>query len=187
MCLGGGDSSLLSPAGGSSSHPGGGGRGHRGGCCPQRGRKMAPAMQGQKQSSKVLGFLEEARHKDSFVQLANTGGPCQHRGCVCHAPHRKASPSQPLLPPMLPTSFPLLIYFCFIYFCGVFAGLSHVSIDCLGGRGSAPPRCPPIFWGPAQDAASHWLLMCRLLLGSGQPCAGMGRPLGKTPYVAVGF
>lgn len=153
------------------SHPGAGAAGVGG-----EGTKVAGASgggggllrlwQGQKQSSKVPGFLEKAWHKDSFVQLAKPSGPRQHRGCVCHAPPAgKPSPAHLLLPRVLRTSFLLLIYFYFIYICSVFLMCLH-RLPWTGG--SAPPRCPPIFWGPA------W--------GRGIPPAADARaPLGKWP------
>lgn len=117
--------------------------------------------QGQKQSSKVLGFLEKAQHKDSFVQLVNTSGPCRHLGCVCRAPCGKPSPAHLLLPRVLQMSFPLLNYFYFFSFCVFF---SCVSICCLGQSGSYLSGAPQFLgsclgtWHPTRRgcAVSSW-------------------------------
>lgn len=65
-----------------------------------------------------------------------------------------------------------------------FVGVSFASLSAALDQGVFTPQ---FFEVLPEDVAFHQPAMHRLLLGSGQPFAGMGWPLGKTPYVTVGF
>lgn len=134
------------------------GWGHGGGWCQLGGSRMAPAMAGQKQSSKVPGFLEKAGHKDSFVQLVNTSGPCRHQGCVCHTPPG----NRPLLlcvPNILAADD---LFICYLFLCCDFFFFSVIPLAALD-REICASLVPPSFWGsclgtwhPTGCAGSSW-------------------------------
>lgn len=96
------------------------------------------AMSGQKQSSKVPGFLEKAQHKDGFVHLANTGGPCRCWVFVGRDPLGRNPPAHPREHPAR---------CCFISLLFIFVGFFAASSSTALHGGAVPPQCSPQFFG----------------------------------------
>lgn len=103
-------------------------------------------QQGQKQSSKVPGFLEKSLAQGQFCPACEHQRPLLALGVRLRSSPKGTIPCPPPPPPCAPNVLPsadLFLFYLFLWFFGFFSVSSSAALD----RGVHASPVPPSFWG----------------------------------------